>query len=279
MSKKAFQRLRARQTVARCALVVALAGTLTACETSRVTSTVHPGSDASVPLPRSSSDSRRAAQTRVELAAEYLRAGQNDVAIEEANNALGFYSGLVEAYMVRGMAYAQKGDYASAEADFSRVLRSKGNDPDVLHNYAGLLCQLRRFDEAIGYFDRVLALPGQAGSARTLMAKGLCQQGAGRAREAMATLEQAYKSNPRNPIVAYNLASMYYHAGQVGQAQTYLHPLNNSNMANAETLWLGIKIANAMGNQLEMRELGGLLVRHFPQSREAALYERGAFYE
>lgn len=278
MSKKAFHAAHARQALARCALVAVVAGALAACETSRVTSTVQPGTGGAT-LPRSSADSRRAAQTRVDLAAEYLRHGRNDVAIEEANNALGFSAGMVEAYMVRGMAYAQKGDYASAEADFARVMRSRGNDPDVMHNYAGLLCQLRRFDDAISYYDRVLAMPGQAGSVRTLTAKGLCLQGAGRVQAAINTLEQAYKSDPRNPVAAYNLASMYYHAGQVAQAQTYLQPLNNSNLANAETLWLGIKVANAMGNQLRLRELGGVLVRNFPQSREAALYERGAFYE
>ncbi|RMW99035.1 type IV pilus biogenesis/stability protein PilW [Allofranklinella schreckenbergeri] len=256
-----------------------LACVLGACETSRVTSTVHPGADGALTVPRSSADVRRAAQTRLELAAEYLRVGRNEVAIEEANQALALDSGLTDAYMVRGMAHAQRGDYVSAEADFSRILRAKSNDPDVLHNYGGLLCQLRRFDEAITYFERVLAMPGQAAAARTLMAKGLCLQGAGQTRAAVATLEQAYRVDPRNPVVAYNLAKMHYDAGQVSQAQIYLRPLNSSDMANAETLWLGIKVENAMGNLLGVRELGSALVQRFPQARETTLYERGAFYE
>jgi type IV pilus assembly protein PilF len=35
---------------------------------------------------------------------------------------------------------------------------------------------------------------------------------------------------------------LYDHRGELTRAQFYIRRLNNSNLANAETLWLGIKI-------------------------------------
>ncbi|PAT33651.1 type IV pilus biogenesis/stability protein PilW [Vandammella animalimorsus] len=259
------------------ALAAAALG-LTACQTSYTRSSVPvatPGAAAAASEP----DAQRAAKVRLELASEYLRAGRSSVALEEINHVLSIAPHMVEAYMLRGMIYADQHNFAAAEADYARVMRERGNDPDALHNYGWILCRQGRYADAEGYFDRVLAVPGYTASARTLMAKGLCQQSAGKAGAAMATLQRAYEVDPNNPIVAYNLASMLYHAGRVADAQTYLRRLNGSDLANAETLWLGIKVENALGRRDRVRELGSVLAHRFPNSREFALYERGAFYE
>lgn len=226
-----------------------------------------------------STDVEQAAQTRLELAAEYMRIGNSDVALEEVKNALKLNPNLTEAFVIRGMIHSQRGDFAGAEADYARVMRQRGDDPDVLHNYGWILCQQGRHAEGIAYFDKVLATPGYTSSARTWMTKGLCLQAAGNPRAAKDALLKAVEYDPQNPIAAYNLANMLYQAGQVSDALLYVRRLNNSAYLNAETLWLGIKIENAMGNPLGVRELGEVLVRRYPQSRELVLYERKAFYE
>jgi type IV pilus assembly protein PilF len=55
--------------------------------------------------------------------------------------------------------------------------------------------------------------------------------------------------------------------------------LNNSELANAESLWLGIKVEKRLGNTEAMTQLATQLEKRFPQSREAASYHRGAFDE
>lgn len=259
-------------------LAVAALVVLAGCQTSNVTTPLHVGTPGAAAA-ASSPDAARAVQVRLELASEYLRVGRLDVAMQEVNHVLSINPNALEAYTIRGLIHAEQRNFQAADADYARVLRARGSDPDVLHNYGWILCQQARYDEGIGYLQRALAVPGFATSARTLMAKGLCQQSAGRTAEAKATLERAYFVDPNNPIVAYNLALLLYGAGQVVEAQRYLRPLNASDLANAETLWLGIKVESAMGNQLKLRELGGVLARRFPHSRELALYERGAFYE
>jgi type IV pilus assembly protein PilF len=55
--------------------------------------------------------------------------------------------------------------------------------------------------------------------------------------------------------------------------------LNNSELANAETLWLGIKVERKLNNRDTVRQLGDQLKKRFPQSREAAAYDKGSFNE
>jgi type IV pilus assembly protein PilF len=55
--------------------------------------------------------------------------------------------------------------------------------------------------------------------------------------------------------------------------------LNNSELANAESYWLGMKVEQRLGNRDALRQLGDQLKRRYPQSREAGSYDRGAFHE
>jgi type IV pilus assembly protein PilF len=55
--------------------------------------------------------------------------------------------------------------------------------------------------------------------------------------------------------------------------------LNNTDYANPETLWLGIKVERRLNDDVAMQQLVGQLKRRFPQSRELAAYERGTFNE
>ncbi|WP_052754957.1 type IV pilus biogenesis/stability protein PilW [Lampropedia cohaerens] len=259
-------------------VAVMFAVLVAACQTSNVTTPLHvatPGAAAGASEP----DVEKAVQVRMELAAEYLRVGRHDVAMEEVGRVLALDPGLIDAYMLRGLIHAEQRNFEAADRDFARVLRSRGDDPGVLHNYGWVLCQQGRYDEGLGYLSRVLAMPGFTTSARSMVAKGLCEQRAGRLQQAMATLEQASYIDPNNPIISFNLAKLWYDDGQVARAQNLLRPLNASELANAETLWLGIKVEKALGQTARMRELGAILAQRFPQSRELALYERGAFYE
>jgi type IV pilus assembly protein PilF len=55
--------------------------------------------------------------------------------------------------------------------------------------------------------------------------------------------------------------------------------LNNSELANAETLWLGVKIERKLNNRENALQLADQLKKRFAQSSQAAAYEKGAFNE
>ena len=82
-----------------------------------------------------------------------------------------------------------------------------------------------------------------------------------------------------NPVTGYNLALLLFKRGEFVRSQFYVRRINNSELANAETLWLGVKVERRLLNTEAMSQLASQLKRRFPQSREYSAYERGAFDE
>ena len=115
--------------------------------------------------------------------------------------------------------------------------------------------------------------------AKTLMAQGLCHTRNGKSAEAEQSLARAYELDAGNPIIGYNLASLMFDRGDLQRSQFLIRRINNSQLSNAETLWLGIKVENKLGDRVAMNQLAGQLKRRFPQSREAGRLDRGAFNE
>ena len=80
-------------------------------------------------------------------------------------------------------------------------------------------------------------------------------------------------------MIAFNIAQLQYDRGAYDKAQFYIRRLNHTELANAESLWLGAKIERAMKDEVSMKQLGDQLRRRFPDSREYRSYQQGAFNE
>ena len=152
-------------------------------------------------------------------------------------------------------------------------------DSDAAHNYGWLMCQQGRYNDALRLFGQAATNPNYGGLAKTLMMQGICQVRAGQRAEAEQSLMQSYELDAGNPVTGYNLAHLLYERGELTRAQFYIRRINNSDLANAESLWLGIKTEQKLNNRQAVLQLGEQLKKRFGQSREAAAYEKGAFNE
>ena len=224
-------------------------------------------------------DNRRRARIRLELATGYFQQGQTNVALDELKQAISADPSFADAYNLRGLVYLRLNDLPLAEESFRRALALNPRDPDVAHNYGWLLCQKARYSESSQLFAQAIANPTYGGKAKTMMTQGLCQVRAGQRAEAERSLLRSYELDPGNPVTAYNLASLLYERGDLQGSQLYIRRLNNGSLANAETLWLGIKTEHKLNNREAMLQLADQLRKRFGQSREMAAYEKGAFNE
>ena len=220
---------------------------------------------------------RTRARLRLELALGYFQNGQTNVALDEVKQALVIDPNYGEAYNLRGLVYMRLDDPGLAEDSFRRAISLNPRDANAMHNYGWLLCQQKRYGDAIGQFQRALDTPGYSEQAKTLMTMGVCEVQAGRSAEAERALTRAYEMDPNNPIVAYNLALLLSQRQDWARAQFYIRRVNNSQAATAETLWLGVKVERQLNNREAAGQLGSQLTQRFPQSREALAYERGNF--
>lgn len=222
---------------------------------------------------------RRRARIRLELATGYFEQGKTEIALEELKQVIAADPNYPDAYNLRGLILMRLNDTRGADESFRRALALNPRDSDALHNHGWLQCQTGRYDEAVRAFEQAMANPLYAGRSKTLMAQGVCHARAGRIEEAERSLSRAYELDAANPITGYNLASLLYRRGEFQRAQFYIRRLNNSELANAESLWLGVKVERRMNDRAAMLQLGEQLRKRFPQSRERAAYDRGAFDE
>ncbi|WBY01867.1 type IV pilus biogenesis/stability protein PilW [Ramlibacter tataouinensis] len=225
------------------------------------------------------SEARRRARIRMELAVGYFEQGKTAVALDELKQVIAIDPTFSDAYNLRGLIHMRLNDAGQAEESFRRAVSLNPRDASTIHNLGWLQCQQRRFPEAERAFDQALANPLYPDRAKTLMAKGLCQLQAGKPAEAEQSLAHAYEIDAGNPIIGYNLAALLHKRGDLQRSQFLIRRLNNSQLANAETLWLGVKVERQLGDRLAMSQLADQLKRRFPQSREAAALDRGAFDE
>jgi len=255
------------------AMLLLCLGSLSGCATGQL------GAGSDPLLSAQESDTRRRARIRLELAANYFESGQTSVALDEARQALVTDPSYADAYSLLGLIHMRLNDYAQADASFLRALDLQPSDANVLHNRGWLLCTQQRYAQANEIFLQVLAHPAYAARSRTLMVQGLCHLRAGDEASAEQALMRSYELDAGNPVVAYHLSNLLFRRQEWARAQFYIRRLNNSDMSNAETLWLGIKVERALGNTVAMKQLADQLRKRFPDSAEQALYDKGRFDE
>lgn len=222
---------------------------------------------------------RKRARIRIELALGYFEQGKTTIALDEVKQAILADPSYSDAYSLRGLIYIRLNDMAFAEESFRKALSIKPQDPNVLHNLGWLKCQQSLYSEALKYFAQTLSNPQYGERAKTLMTQGLCEIKAGMLSDAESSLLKSYEFDAGNPVTGYNLAHLLYQRADYVRAQFYIRRLNNSDLANAESLWLGIRVERRLANLGAMSQLASQLEKRFPQTKENASYQRGAFDE
>ena len=225
------------------------------------------------------SDQHKRARIRVELALGYFQQGKTNIALDEIKLAIAADPSYSDAYSLRGSVYMALNDLAFAEESFNKALSLRPKDPNVLHNLGWLKCQQGVYGASLALFEQALADSAYVGRAKTFMALGLCQIKAGQLQQAESSLLKSYEYDAANPVTGYNLANLLFQKTELTRAQFYIRRLNNTEFANAESLWLGIKVETKLGNVQAADQLGGQLLKRFAESPQTASYQRGAFNE
>jgi type IV pilus assembly protein PilF len=226
------------------------------------------------------SESARRARIRTELAAAYFGQAQYVTALDEVKRALSVDPNHVSALNLRGLIYANMGEFALAEESFRAALRVQPADADTLHNFGWFLCQQRRYATARQQFEAAMAVPQYREAARTLLAAGICEARAGELQTAQIILQRSFDQDPGNPATVFNLADVLKRRGDLERAFLYTQRLNQApELVSPETLWLAIRIQHRRNLTASVEELGALLRARFPKSREAAAYDQGQFDE
>ena len=222
---------------------------------------------------------RKRARIRLELATGYFELGQTTVALDELKQSIAIDANYSDAHQLKGLVYMRLGEPKLAEVSFKRALDLSPKDANVMQNLGWLLCQESRFEESELYFLSALSTAPYDQRAKTFRTLGLCRIKSGRLAEGGDSLRASYDIDPQNPVTAFNLASALFQQNKFVGAQKYIRELNNSDLANAQSFWLGIKVERQLNNSSVVTQLATQMIKRFPKAKEINKYQRGAFDE
>jgi type IV pilus assembly protein PilF len=253
-------------------LVTALLG---GCKT---TTTVTTTSDTSRASGASAEgDPHRRAAVRLQLAAGYYQKGQLEVALKEAKDATDLDSSNASAYALLGLIYMALQQDTQAEDSLRRALALSPNDPELNNDFGWFLCRTKRERDSLTYFDRAATNRLYATPAMALENAGICLTQIGDNDRAEKYLMRAFEADASSPVAKFQLAQLYLRTHHVDRAQFYYELLAKGVEPNAQTLWLGTKIAHAKPDLIAQRRLSEELRSRFPDAPETALLNREAF--
>jgi len=225
----------------------------------------------------SEADARKRAGIRLQLAATYYQKGQFSIALEELQRAIQLDSTYADAYSLLGLINMDLGKHGEAETNFQRALQLDPGNPEILNNYGWFLCQTGRERQSVDYFRRAAESKIYSTPAMSLQNAGLCLMRVRDTKGAEEYLKRSFELDAANPVTKFQLARLYLTTKQFERARFYYGLLPRGQEANAEIIWLGLRIARADGDIRTEQQLATDLRRRFPESREAAALRREAF--
>ena len=248
---------------------------------------------------------------RVDLAQVYRDAGDAANAervVKDAANAISTVDVAgperPEFLRVRAATEVAAGNLDAAEKDLQEAIRLEPRNPVLLLNYANLLWQLERKEEARKAYREVLAIdPSNAGALGSLgfLSRELGDSEAARTYfleaakkhpddyapylalgdlysenrkfpEAQESYEQAFQRSPSNPLIVSGAMNAALEAHHVEQAKAWLARASEAEQQNPQVMREHERYLTMTGQFAESADLGYQVIQKLPKDREAVDY-------
>jgi len=240
------------------ALAAALA--LAACTTTEM----QPPPGASKP------DLKEAARLNTQLAIDYMRKGQFDIALEKLQKALEQDDELGIAHSAIALAYQRKGETQLAGKHYREALDLNADDPVTLNNFGIFLCGQGDAEGAEKIFVRAARHKDNRQPDDAWANAGVCLRGTPKARDrAEGYLREALGLNPNHANALAQMAQVSYDKNDYLRARAFLQRYELNGRATAQTLWLAARTERALGDHVSARAYERRLRSEFPGTPEA----------
>lgn len=174
-----------------------------------------------------------------------------------------------QAHTYMAVALDQTGDSAGAGTHYLRAAEASPSNGAVLGNYGIWLCEQGRAAEALGWFDRALAIPAYAASPVILANSGMCAGKVGQQQRAERDLRRAIELDPENPVALGALAEREFAAGNAFGARAFSERRLAAAPADPKALLLASQIEQKLGDSAAAARYVSKLKTEFPDAKEA----------
>lgn len=216
-------------------------------------------------------DPDRLAEVYVQMGVEYMREGQNEIALNRLQKALQHDPGYPAAHTTLGILYARLGERDKAERHFREAVRLAPEDSAALNNYGQFLCARGRHKEGLELFARAVANPLYRTPEVAHTNAGMCALGLGDEKSAEQHFRAALRAAPKFAPALLQMARLSLRNGEHLSARGYLQRYAEVAEHTAASLWLGVQIERALGDLDTAASYALALKSRFPDAEETRL--------
>ena len=209
----------------------------------------------------------------IQLAVQYLQAGQSLKAITRLEKVLNMNPYSFEAYGMLAVVYQRQGEYAIAERNFKKALRIEPDNSDIRNNYGVLLYVTKKYTEAAKQFQRVATDVYYGYRDQVVKNLGATYLKMGDRDKAIQYYQHALRLNNNLPAVNLKLSEILFQDNQEKKAYNYYVAFAETGQQSAASLWTGICLARKLGKKKKMALYGRELARLYPKSLEYGKYQ------
>lgn len=217
----------------------------------------------------------KVAALNTQLGVEYMRDGDNALALKKFEKALKIDPKYVDAHNALGLLYSRLQEFDKAEDHFKAALRQDPNNSLALNNYGQFLCHQKRYAEGQARFLEALKNPLYVTPEIAYLNAGLCALQSGDTANAEEHFRAALEKNPSLAPALLNMAQLSYDRTDYTGAQRYLSRYLEVADHTSRSLALGIRLERALGDKDKVASYSMTLRNMFPDSREAGQLIRG----
>lgn len=219
-------------------------------------------------------DPEQAVETRVAAGLRYLQMGNPSEARRHFSRALSINDESASAHNAMALLYNYERDAEKEEFHYRKALSAESDYTPALNNYGTLLYTQGRYQEALEKFKRAANDSNYEGRASAFSNMGEAYQALGQPDKAKDAFIRALRLNVRSTHATLELARLYYQEGRYQMGWDYYKQYERRiGRQSAEGLWIGIRLAAALGRQDQQSSYELALQNLYPGTREHKLWQ------
>lgn len=213
-------------------------------------------------------DSESAAAYNLQLGIDYFRQGNLSEAKDKLDRSLQQNPKNAQIYVASGMLYDRLGETRKADQYFAKAVSLEPKNAEVVNSYAVFLC--RKGDHAKGEQMAVQAAtnPLYKTPEAAYLNAGNCAVDAGHDAKAEEYFRKALALRPNFSAALLQMAELEFKAGNYLPSRGFLERFQQAAKPTSASLWLLVRVENALGNTGLSADYARRLKQDFPTATE-----------
>ncbi len=209
-------------------------------------------------------DNVAAADARITLGLRYLDMGNRLKARENLELAMKYAPNYYRSLSSLAYYYQLVGEEHLARQAYEKAMKEFPENSELLNNYGAFLCRLGYYQQADGYFNRVIEQPESYQVVDSYENAAICSLKSGDLIKAEYYFERSLDYDPYRYFSLFQLAKLKLHKGEYSDIRERLVKFHNTFGYQPGSLSLLIAIEKKAGNKVEAEHYTTLLESQFP---------------